>query len=101
MGALSDRLANHGDLVGALELVDKAIGIDGNVLQFHMHKCAVCKALGDIPEAISAGETALRLAPHNVSLLARLSWLHARQGGVDHWKRSFSLAGLAISRLVR
>lgn len=101
MGALSDRLARHGDLAGALELVDKAIGIDGNELQFHLHKCAVCMALGDIPEAISAGEAALMLAPDNVSLLARLSGLHARQGGVDHWKRSFKLAGLAISALVR
>ena len=92
MGALSDRLATHGDLVGALELVNKAIAIDGNVLQFHLHKCAVCKALGDIPEAIYAGETALKLAPDNISLLARLSGLYARQGGADHWKRSFALA---------
>lgn len=101
MGALSDRLARHGDLAGALELVNKAIGIDGNVLQFYLHKCAVCKALGDIPEAITAGEAALIIAPDNVSLLARLSGLHARHGGVSHWKRSFKLAGLAICRLVR
>ena len=101
IGALSDRLAKHGDLAGALELVDKAIAIDANELQFHLHKCAVCKALGLIPDAISAGETALKLAPYNVSLLARLSGLHARQGGIDHWKRSFKLAGLALSRLVR
>ena len=101
MGALSDRLAKHGDLAGALELVDKAIDLDGNELQFYLHKLAVCKALGDITEAISAGETALHLAPDNVSLLARLSVLHARKGGVEHWKRSFKFAGMAVRGLVR
>lgn len=100
MGALSDRLARHGDFSAALELVDKAISIDANVAQFHLHKCAVCKALGDIPEAIAAGETALKLAPENLSLMARLARLHASHGGFEHWMRSFRLARMAIGRLV-
>lgn len=100
MGALSDRLARHGDFSAALELVNKAISIDANDLQFHLHKCAVCKALGDIRQAIAAGETALTLAPENLSLMARLASLHARHGGFEHWMRSFRLARMAIGRLV-
>lgn len=99
MGALSDRLAKHRDFVSALDLVDKAISIDDSVLQFHLHKCAVCKALGDIPGAILAGECALKLSPSNVPLMARLSGLHARQGGIAHWTRSVRLAGNVIRAL--
>lgn len=101
MGALSDRLARHEDFASALALIDMAIGIDDSVLQFHLHKSAVCRALGDIPAAISAGETALKLSPDNTSLLARLAKLHARQGGLKHWSRSFELAGKAVVSLVR
>ena len=99
LGALSDRLAKHHDFAGALDLVDKAISIDDSVLQFHMHKCAVCKALGDIAGAISAGESALKLSPSNASLMARLSRLHARHGGIAHWARSVVLARNAICSL--
>jgi tetratricopeptide (TPR) repeat protein len=99
IGALSDRLAKHGDYAGALVLIEKAISIDDSVLQFHLHRCAVCRALGDIPAAISAGEVALKLAPENASLLARLSRLHAAQGGLAHWARSAVLAKKAIFSL--
>ena len=99
MGALSERLAKHRDFAGALALVEKAISIDDGVLEFHLHKCAVCKALGDIPGEISAGEFALKLSPVNASLMARLSRLHARQGGLAHWARSVVLARKAIFSL--
>ena len=96
MGALSDRLAKHGDYSGALALVEKAISIDAGVLQFHLHKCAVCKALGDIPGAISAAESALKLSPDDARLMVRLSKLHASRGGMAHWVRSLALAKMAV-----
>lgn len=96
MGALSDRLARHRDFAGALSLVEQAISIDDSVLQFHLHRCAVCKALGDIPAAISAGEYALKLSPQNAPLMARLARLHAKRGGMAHWARSLVLAKMAI-----
>jgi tetratricopeptide (TPR) repeat protein len=92
MGEVSDRLARHGDYVGALELVDKAIAIDDRDLQFHLHKCAICKVLGDLPGEISAGEFALNLSPANTSIMKRLSLLYARKGGFAAWSRSLSLA---------
>lgn len=96
MGALSDRLAKHCDFAGALDLVEKAISIDDSVLQFHLHRCAVCEALGDIPAAIYSGEAALKLSPVNATLMTRLSRLHARQGGLKHLARSIVLVTNAI-----
>jgi hypothetical protein len=80
--------------------VEKAISIDASDLQFQLHKCAVCKALGDIPAAISAGEIALTLASPNVPQLVRLADLHARHGGVAHWRRSFKLACMVLGKLI-
>lgn len=99
MGALSNRLAKHCDFDGALALIETAISIDENVLAFHLHRCAVCKALGDIPGEISAREFALKLAPASASFMARLSWLHARQRGLAHSTRSVVLATKAIFAL--
>lgn len=101
MGAISELLANHCDFSGALVLIEKAISLDSNVLEFHLHKYAVCKALNDVPNAISAGEAALALSPDNASLMARLSRLHARQGGMVHWTRSFKLGKRAIFTLFK
>ena len=96
MGAISDRLARHGDFVGALALIEQAIAIDESVLQFHMHKSVVCRALGDIPGAISAGEIALKISPDNAPLLARLSRLYAAKGGLAGWCKSILLAQKAV-----
>lgn len=96
MGALSDRLAKHGDFVAACSLIEKAISIDASMLHFHLHKCAVCKALGDIPSAIAAGEYALKLSPNDAKLMIRVSKLHVTHGGLAHWARSAVLAKNAI-----
>lgn len=92
MGALSDRLARHCDFVAARELIERAISIDASVRHFHLHRCVVCKAQGDIPAAISAGEYALKLSPSDAKLAFRVARLHVIHGGLGHWARSAELA---------
>ena len=96
MGALSDRLARHGDFVAARTLIENAIDIDAGNLHFHLHKCAVCEALGDIPAAIAAGECALKLSPEDAKLMIRVSKLHFIHGGLAHCIRSAVLVKNAI-----
>jgi len=96
MGALSERLARHGDFDVARTLIEKAINIDASVVHFHLHKCDVCKTLGDLPAAIYAGECAIKLSPNDAKLMVRVAKLHAAHGGVAHWARSAVLATSAI-----
>lgn len=100
MAALSNRLAKHRDYGGALALIEMAISLDGGVLAFHLHRCDVCKALGDVRGETSAGEFALKLGANSASFLARLSRLHARQAGLKHWVRSLALARKALFALL-
>lgn len=92
MGALSDRLARHRELVAARTLIENAISIDASVLHFHLHRCVVCKALGDFPAAITAGENALKLSQNDAKLAFRVARLHVAQGGLAHWARAAVLA---------
>lgn len=96
MGALSERFAKHRDFASALALIENAISIDSTVLEFHLHRCAVCKALNDIPGAISSGESALMIAPTSAPLMRRLARLHIKQGGREHWNRSLELTFRSI-----
>jgi tetratricopeptide (TPR) repeat protein len=92
MASLSVHLVDLQDYSGGLELIEQAISIENNVFEFHLHRCKIHQALGNISAAISAGEYALQLSPINISLMKLLLKLHLKHGGWTHWARSAVLA---------
>ena len=92
MASLSVHLFDLQDYKGGLELIEQAISIENNVFEFHLHRCKVHQALGNISAAISAGEYALQLSPKSISLMKLLLKLHLKHGGWTHWSRSVVLA---------
>lgn len=92
MASLSVHLFDLQDYKGGLELIERAISIENNVFEFHLHRCKVHQALGNISAAISAGEYALQLSPKSISLMKLLLKLHLKHGGWTHWSRSVVLA---------
>ena len=92
MASLSVHLFDLQDYKGGLELIEQAISIENNVFEFHLHRCKVHQALGNISAAISAGEYALQLSPKSISLMKLLLKLHLKHGGWTHWARSVVLA---------
>lgn len=50
----------------AVDLIDKAITLDGSVPLYHRNLCEICRRLGRLAAAIAAGEQAATLAPSDL-----------------------------------
>lgn len=67
----------------ALAQIDRALQLDPELPLVHQARSNTLRQLGRIPEALAAGETAVRLAPGDADNLAVLAWVQAAAGQTD------------------
>lgn len=76
--SLSLALAARSKDAAALELIDRAIGMNADVSGYHGHRSVLLERLGRVPEALASVRRALELDPGNADMVSYLEHLQAQ-----------------------
>lgn len=75
--ALSGMVAAHsGDIERAVQLLERAVGRQSGVAAWYGNLCTLYRLVYRLPDALSAGTQAVRLAPNNSDYLVNLSLVY-------------------------
>lgn len=89
-------LHDKGDLARAIEALERAIAVKGDVPLYHANLAEMCRRVGRLDEAITAGERALALKPDDPFVLNNLGIAHYDRDEYDRavecYRRALALA---------
>lgn len=80
------------DFKGAVDLLQKAVRIDGSKSEYYCNLGAALRPTGDIQGAINAYQQALKIAPDNASAINNMGNVLLQIGRIEEAEKSFQLA---------